>query len=169
MFSALSCGEKFLDLQPQQSVSEDVFLQNIDDFNTAILGAHDQLSNSNWYGRYFLLVPDVMGEDIKQNASANRAREWAEYNGTEVDFIPDNLWTVMYAGINIVNSIINSDYTPTAAAQAAWNYKTLEEDQSKGTHNPEYSKALLKNITAFFYRQNTCLYYFFIYYFNALL
>ncbi|MDM9632096.1 hypothetical protein [Robiginitalea aurantiaca] len=34
---------------------------------------------------------------------------------------------------------------PTAAAQAAWNYKTLEEDQSKGTHNPNYSKALLKN------------------------
>jgi hypothetical protein len=31
------------------------------------------------------------------------------------------------------------------AAMAAWNYKTIYEDQSKGIHNPEYTKALLKN------------------------
>jgi len=32
----------------------------------------------DWYGRYMLLVPDIMGEDVKQNSQANRAREWAE-------------------------------------------------------------------------------------------
>ena len=30
-------------------------------------------------------------------------------------------------------------------AQAAWNYRTLLEDQSKGVHNPAYTRALLKN------------------------
>lgn len=30
-------------------------------------------------------------------------------------------------------------------AQAAWNYKTLLEDNSKGIHNPDYARALLKN------------------------
>ncbi len=30
-------------------------------------------------------------------------------------------------------------------AQAAWNYRTLLEDQSKGIHNPAYTRALLKN------------------------
>ncbi len=30
-------------------------------------------------------------------------------------------------------------------AQAAWNYRTLLEDQSKGIHNPGYTRALLKN------------------------
>ncbi|RXP63619.1 hypothetical protein EC396_02105 [Lutibacter sp. HS1-25] len=30
-------------------------------------------------------------------------------------------------------------------AQAIWNYKTIEEDKSKGVHNPKYVKALLKN------------------------
>jgi hypothetical protein len=34
---------------------------------------------------------------------------------------------------------------PAAVAQAVWNYKTLEEDKSKGIHNPKYVKALLKN------------------------
>jgi hypothetical protein len=31
------------------------------------------------------------------------------------------------------------------AAMAAWNYKTALEDQSRGIHNPDYTKALLKN------------------------
>lgn len=34
---------------------------------------------------------------------------------------------------------------PVAHAQAIWNYKTLKEDNSNGVHNPDYSKALLKN------------------------
>ncbi|WP_242204005.1 hypothetical protein [Aestuariivivens insulae] len=34
---------------------------------------------------------------------------------------------------------------PVSHAQAIWNYKTLEEDQSNGIHNPIYAEALLKN------------------------
>jgi hypothetical protein len=31
------------------------------------------------------------------------------------------------------------------AAMAAWNYKSAEQDHSRGIHNPDYTKALLKN------------------------
>ena len=34
---------------------------------------------------------------------------------------------------------------PDVAAMAAWNYKYAYEDQSEGVHNPNYTKALLKN------------------------
>ena len=34
---------------------------------------------------------------------------------------------------------------PAPVAQAIWNYRTLLEDKSQGVHNPEYTKALLKN------------------------
>ena len=34
---------------------------------------------------------------------------------------------------------------PVKDAQAIWNYKTLEEEHSKGIHNPNYTRALLKN------------------------
>lgn len=34
---------------------------------------------------------------------------------------------------------------PVKDAQAIWNYKTVEEDQSNGIHNPAYTRALLKN------------------------
>jgi hypothetical protein len=39
----------------------------------------------------------------------------------------------------------NSGIFSDVAAMAAWNYQTLREDQSRGTHNPGYSRALLKN------------------------
>ncbi|MBT8222895.1 MAG: hypothetical protein KJN96_06970 [Eudoraea sp.] len=39
----------------------------------------------------------------------------------------------------------NSGIFSDEAAMAAWNYKTLLEDQSRGIHNPGYSRALLKN------------------------
>lgn len=116
-----SCGEDFLNLQPQQSISNDVFLKTLGDYNAAIIGAHDQMQNSNWYGRYFVLVPDVMGEDVKQNASANRAKEWAEYNGTEADFVPENIWREIYQGIDIANRIINTPFEPAPEVQDEFN------------------------------------------------
>ena len=69
--SLISCADDFLDLQPQQNISNEAFLQTFDDFKTAVLGLHDQLQgggNAALYGRYTLLVPDVMGDDVKQNA-----------------------------------------------------------------------------------------------------
>jgi hypothetical protein len=42
-------------------------------------------------------------------------------------------------------SASNPLVVPGDDAQAIWNYKTLIEDQSKGVHNPGYTKALLQN------------------------
>ena len=125
--SLISCADDFLDLQPQQNISNEAFLQTFDDFNTAVLGLHDQLQgggNAALYGRYTLLVPDVMGEDVKQNASANRAKEWAEYNGSETDFIPEDIWREFYEAINIANSVINSEFD--AGADLAADLNTLK-------------------------------------------
>ena len=116
-----SCGSDFLELTPQQSISNDEFFKTFGDFQAAIIGAYNQMQNTDWYGRYVPLVSDVMGEDVKQNASANRAKEWAEYNGSSVDFIPDDIWEELYEGVNIVNSIINAEFTPPTALQAEYN------------------------------------------------
>jgi hypothetical protein len=42
-------------------------------------------------------------------------------------------------------STSNSGIFSDVAAMAAWNYKTAFEDQSRGIHNPNYTRALLKN------------------------
>ena len=47
-------------------------------------------------------------------------------------------------GVNRASSSNPLVASPTIAA-AIWNFKTLEEDKSKGIHNPAYTRALLKN------------------------
>ncbi len=48
-------------------------------------------------------------------------------------------------GIILANDRSQYGIFTTIEAQAAWNYKTLLEDQSRGIHNPAYSRALLLN------------------------
>jgi len=122
MLVGTSCKEDFLDLSPLQSIADDRFFQSLGDYQAAIVGGYNQMQNSDWYGRYILLVPDVMGEDVKQNASANRAKEWAEYSGSPQDFIPEEIWAEVYEGIGIANRIINSIYeAPSASVESQVN------------------------------------------------
>ncbi|MDN5200067.1 RagB/SusD family nutrient uptake outer membrane protein [Fulvivirgaceae bacterium BMA10] len=125
VFTVFSCSEDFLELTPQQSVATENALITLDDFRAAITGVYDGLSSSNYYGRYFVLVPDVMSDNVKQNASANRAKEWAEYSGNATDFIPRNMWNQMYDVINRANNIINSTVELAPAVKA-------EQDQIIG-------------------------------------
>jgi nitrate/TMAO reductase-like tetraheme cytochrome c subunit len=73
------------------------------------------------------LLANVVGEEYAEDADGNLV-------GTGVPIV----------GI-IVNGSARPGIWPTEAAQAAWNYKTLEQDQSRGIHNPGYSRALLNN------------------------
>lgn len=117
VLGAASCTEDFLELSPSNALPPAEALTTVDDMETALLGAYDQLQNSDYYGRYFVLVPDVMSDDVKQNASANRAREWAEYNGTDLDFISEEIWTEIYEAINRANTVINSSVETNETTQ----------------------------------------------------
>lgn len=119
-----SCAEDFLELSPSNALPPAEALQTVDDLETVLLGVYSQLQNSDYYGRYFVLVPDVMSDNVKQNASANRAKEWAEYNGTDLDFIAEEVWTEIYEAVNRANTIINSDIDPGSSQMLA--------DQLKG-------------------------------------
>jgi len=54
-------------------------------------------------------------------------------------------------GLLVTNGLIDADGKivlgdyPIAQAQALWNYVLINEDASMGVHNPNYSKALVKN------------------------
>jgi hypothetical protein len=119
----VSCDKDFLSLTPKQSVSFDTFFSSLADFESAIIGCYDQLQLPDWYGRYMLLVPDIMGEDVKQNSQANRAREWAEYNGstTTIHAVDEEFWAEIYEAINMANQIINAPFEPAAAIQDEYN------------------------------------------------
>lgn len=112
----VSCGKDFLDLSPNEALRTDDAIQSVDDLQAALIGIYNEVQSSNYYGRYFLLVPDVMSDDVKQNASANRAKEYAEFEAFGDHFITENMWRDMYQTINNANTVINSTLEVTGAA-----------------------------------------------------
>lgn len=108
IFAGFGCKESFLEVNPQQSVSNEEAIENVGDYESSITGVYNWLSDSDYYGRYFILVPDVMSDDVKQNSQANRAKEYAEYVAFEEHFITQNMWETIYAGIGAANAIINN-------------------------------------------------------------
>ena len=115
-----TCKKDFLELSPSGALPAEGAIESLSDMETILLGVYSQLQNSDYYGRYFVLVPDVMGDDVKQNSSANRAKEWAEYSGTALDFISEEIWTELYEAINRANTVINAevDLPPEVQADA---------------------------------------------------
>ena len=71
--SGYSCDH--LAIEPEQSISNDAFFKSMDDFRAAIGGGYSQMQGSSWYGRTMPLVPDLLSEDVKQSAQANRYQE----------------------------------------------------------------------------------------------
>lgn len=117
-----ACSEDFLELQPEQAVATNDALVTISDFRAAINGAYDGLSSSDYYGRYFVLVSDIMSDDVKQNASANRASDWAAYAGSSTDNnnLAQGIWAQGYIVIDRVNKIINSEVEIPASVQSEY-------------------------------------------------
>ncbi|MCB9270165.1 MAG: RagB/SusD family nutrient uptake outer membrane protein [Lewinellaceae bacterium] len=58
-----------------------------------------------------------MSDDVKQNAQANRARDFSDYQATALDGIALGMWGIMYDVINRANVVINADVEVTSAVQ----------------------------------------------------
>ena len=116
------CSEEFLELSPQQSVADTEALVAYGDFESSITAVYNGIGNASYYGRYFMLVPDVMSDDVKQHPSANRAATYAEYVATRDDGIANGLWTEAYQNINNLNTILATDIEVTPALQAGYNH-----------------------------------------------
>ncbi|MCB9082180.1 MAG: RagB/SusD family nutrient uptake outer membrane protein [Lewinellaceae bacterium] len=118
LLSMSACGEDFLNLQPFQSVTLDGAVTTLDGYRAAISGAYSSMQSSNYYGRYFVLVPDVMSDDVKQNAQANRARDFSDFVANSQDGISNGMFNTIYNTILRCNTIINADVELAPAVKA---------------------------------------------------
>lgn len=117
LVASVSLGCNDLALDPYASISNDAYFQSIGDFRAAVVGVYDQISIADYYGRSIHLMSDIMGEDVKQNGSANRYQEFADFEGqvlTGHDYETE-LWAEGYEAVNMLNMIINSEFEPAAA------------------------------------------------------
>lgn len=107
---ATSCEDR-LNLEPEQSLSVETALGTVDDLETAILGAYDRMQQLNYYGRDFVVVPEVASDNILITTdNAGRYVNFYAFNVTPDNVGPteNNVYTDAYEVINAANNIINN-------------------------------------------------------------
>lgn len=127
-----SCSEPFLELTPQQSVSDLDALTNLEDLSSSITGVYNEISNTYYYGRTLFMIPDVMADDVKQNGQANRLINYAEHIQRVTEANATSLWIGMYQAINALNNIINSKIEVVSSSEATKNHIIGEAHALRG-------------------------------------
>ena len=105
---AFGCQDQ-LELQPQQSLSTEESLKDLDGMTTALFGAYDGLQSLDYYGREYLVMPEVEANLVylainnSNRFVANYLYQWTSTSGDITAF-----WNVAYTAILRVNNIINN-------------------------------------------------------------
>ena len=110
------------DLEPtlEQIKDTDKSINKIEDLEGILKGALNRMTQSNYYGRDFIIYDEIRGDHVFANGSSGR---FQTQGGLE--YIPSNnngIWTRAYAVIGSCNIIINTDITK------------LEGDEADGKH-----------------------------------
>lgn len=105
LFSLVAC-EDILDVKPKQDIPQDIAFNDEASVRSTIVGCYDALQSTGYYGRYYVVVPDLLAGNLEHNGTT---QEYAEFTNNAVqsdNFIIDGIWSSIYDGINRVNMVI---------------------------------------------------------------
>ncbi|BDD10037.1 membrane protein [Fulvitalea axinellae] len=97
-----------LNLKPQQSLPPDDALTNIEGIESALTGTYDLMRSTTYYGRNFLVMADVSGDNVYNNLSSNRFVPSYDYERTTFDANPRDIWIQAYRATLSCNSILSN-------------------------------------------------------------
>ncbi len=106
MFTVLSSCNDMLDLQPMDSIPEELAIRNETDLKNAILGCYDAMQSDSYYGRGLLIFNEI-GTDNAYNGGS--IIEFGQINNNNVladNSYLDGLWAAPYIAINRCNTAI---------------------------------------------------------------
>ena len=107
---SLSACNKYLDIQPQQSIDQSVALNSSQDVQNVLIGAYNEMGNYYLFGGQFMMMPDLLAatNELKWGGTFQSPRE-ANNKAIHVDngFVTD-MWENSYQTINICNNVLAS-------------------------------------------------------------
>ena len=116
---ASSC-EKMVEVEPKNQISDKAALSTIVGYESLLNSVYSRLIAFNYYGRDFILLGDVLSDNIYTELTYANGR----YIGQNANQVNShyNIWTTAYAAINDANIIIETidgspDNSPVAAGK----------------------------------------------------
>lgn len=93
----VSCSSDFLDIEPEQNVSAEQAITDVNTLQTAINGVYSKLQSSDYYGRSMYVIPELMADNLA--LSTRNTGRYLDYDGfvvSEEDTFADGLWNTLY-------------------------------------------------------------------------
>ncbi len=100
--------DSLLDLEPKQTISDEVAYESSEAVQTALIGAYDGLSDDDAYGGSYIYLADLLGQDgdVFWSGTFEQPEEAFQKNfRTENSFV-SQVWTESYDAINRVNNVL---------------------------------------------------------------
>lgn len=119
---SVACNDVNIDANPSDNIQINDGITDVASANAAVDGMYDLLTRTNYYGRDFLVVPEVSSDNILISPS-NSGRFLAQY---QYSVLPTTgsavgLWRDAYRTINAANIILKNAKNASGASQQQLN------------------------------------------------
>jgi hypothetical protein len=105
ILSFSSC-EKYLDVEPRASISDQQTIYDNASSLTALSGAYAALASGGYYGTTFQSIGYLNGDNIVWTGSQSQVQEFINHNVSGDNSTISGAWTAIYVAINRANHVI---------------------------------------------------------------
>ena len=109
LFTTMAC-DKYLDLEPSQSISEDMALDTDKNVKNVLIGAYSIFDNPELYGGHILIFSELLGGDgeVSFEGTYTDFREIYQKSTREANAYVRLHWMSAYRTINVVNNVLSA-------------------------------------------------------------
>ena len=108
--SVFSC-EDFLNVQPAESISDEITIVDRQSAETALRGVYSSLANSDYYGTSYQSIGYLSGDNIQWTGSQSQVQEFINKKVNPENSTINAAWVAIYRTINRANNLL--DKLPT--------------------------------------------------------
>lgn len=105
LLTLLSCN-KFLDVQPKDSVPDTETIFDRSSAETAVRGIYRSLSADSYYGVSFPSIGYLSGDNVQWTGSQSIVQQFIDHNVKADNATVSNVWLAIYTTINRANYVI---------------------------------------------------------------
>jgi len=105
VLSFSSC-EKYLDVQPRASISDQQTIFDNASSLTALSGAYAALASGGYYGTTFQSIGYLNGDNVQWTGSQSQVQEFINHNVSADNSTISGAWSAIYVAINRANHVI---------------------------------------------------------------
>ena len=104
-FSAVSCSDGWLDVEPSTAVETDKSINELSDVDIMLNGIYTTMQNAYAYSGRLVYYGDACGDDMMAYSSTKRTGNYYTFNFTK-DTAPSSFWSYPYEMISLCNIIL---------------------------------------------------------------